>query len=202
MTGAPTAESDERGCIYRVAGASRLAVSGSPSPDVFPDEDVLDGHLFGPLNRCFGCSPGHPHGMRLRFRRLGDAVRTSYVPTDAEQGPLGVMHGGLVSTFADEVAAWAVILRTGRFGFTTTFSGRFRSPIRVSEPIVGTGRVVSENRRLLKVEVTVEQGERLCFTSTFGFALLTEAQAEELMGRPIPEEWKRFARPGGIGRSL
>ena len=34
---------------------------------------------------------------------------TTFTPDDRYQGPPGIMHGGLVTTLADEVAAWAII---------------------------------------------------------------------------------------------
>ena len=73
------------------------------------ESDELDGDIFGPESACFGCSPRHPIGFRLRFRRQGELVTTSFLPHADLAGPPGIMHGGLVTTLADEVAAWTVV---------------------------------------------------------------------------------------------
>src|SRR5438045_314133 len=95
----------------------------------------LDGHLFGEGQPCFGCGPSHPVGFRLRFEREGTAVTTRFVPDDRYQGPPGIMHGGLVLTLADEIAAWAVIGVLGKFGFTGQVEAKLRAPVRVGEEV-------------------------------------------------------------------
>jgi acyl-coenzyme A thioesterase PaaI-like protein len=69
----------------------------------------LDGTLFGPEQPCFGCGPVHSSGFRLRFVEDGDEVVTRFLPDDRYQGPPGLMHGGLVFTIADELAARVII---------------------------------------------------------------------------------------------
>ena len=67
---------------------------------------------------CFGCSPTHPTGFRLEFDKEGDVVTTRFVPKTEHQGPPGILHGGLVTTLADELAAWTIIAtRLTRSGF-------------------------------------------------------------------------------------
>lgn len=156
--------------------------------------DVLDGRLFGPDQPCFGCAPEHPVGFRLAFEREGEGVVTRLVPDDRYQGPPGIMHGGLVMAFADEIAAWTVIAATGTFGFTTSIDGKLERPVRVNAEAIGRGRVVRNVRRIVVVEVTVEQGGERCFRGELRFVLLDEAGAERLLGRPLPEAWRKFGR--------
>jgi uncharacterized protein (TIGR00369 family) len=155
--------------------------------------DRLDGSLFGPDQPCFGCAPAHPIGFRLAFDRDDDGVVTRFVPDDRYQGPPGVMHGGLVMALADEVGAWAVIAKTGKFGFTASIDGRLKKPIRIGAEVIGRGRVLRDARRVVTVSVAIEQGE-VAFEAELRFALLDEAAAERLLGGPIPEEWRRFSR--------
>jgi hypothetical protein len=119
----------------------------------------LDPAIFGPDSPCFGCSPDHPVGFRLRFRHEGGDVTTTLVPSDRLQGPPGVMHGGLVMTLADEIAAWTVIGLRERFGFTAAVQGKLHRPVRIG-----------------------------------AFVVLDEQGAERLLGGPLPDAWKRFAR--------
>lgn len=156
--------------------------------------EPLDGRLFGEGQPCFGCSPTHPHGFHLKYERDGEDVLTRFVPGQLHQGPVGIMHGGLVSTLADETAAWAVIAKTGKFGFTTSFSARLHKAVRIGVEVEARGTVISENRRVVKSSVVLRQNGEACFTGDFIFVLLDKASAEKLMGGPIPEAWERFCR--------
>jgi uncharacterized protein (TIGR00369 family) len=158
------------------------------------EDEPLDGRLFGPEQPCFGCSPTHPHGLHLRFERAEGGVVTRFVPGAQHQGPVGIMHGGLVMTLADEVAAWAIIAQTGKFGFTTDVQCRLHRPVRVGRELVATARITKDTRRLVTTEVEVRQDDAVCFTGTLRFALMDKAGAERLMGIELPEAWARFGR--------
>ena len=155
--------------------------------------DPLDGTLFGPEQHCFGCAPDHPIGFRLSFARDGDGVVTRFVPSDRYEGPPGVMHGGLVMALADEIGAWAVIAKTGKFGFTATIDGRLKRPVRIGVEVVGRARLIKETRRVVTASVTIEQSGEPMFEGELRFALLDESTAEKVLG-PLREEWKRFSR--------
>lgn len=159
----------------------------------------LDGHLFGPGQPCFGCSPDHPFGFRLTFTREDDEIVTRFTPGETHQGPVGIMHGGLVSTLADEVAAWAIIGMLGKFGFTASFDAKLHRPVRIAVPLVGRARIVKDARRIVDVAVRITQpdasgADHAAFTGSFRFVILDQSGAERMLGRPIPDAWKRFCR--------
>jgi acyl-coenzyme A thioesterase PaaI-like protein len=154
----------------------------------------LDGHLFGAGQPCFGCSPDHPHGFRLRFERRDGAIVTRFTPGTHHQGPPGMMHGGLVATLADEVAAWTVIGGLGKFGFTASFDGRLHRPVRIGVPLEGIGTIVDPTRRLIDVDVRIVQEAQDTFTGRFRFVLVDRAGAERVLGGPIPAAWDRFCK--------
>jgi acyl-coenzyme A thioesterase PaaI-like protein len=154
----------------------------------------LDGSLFGDDQPCFGCSPHHPIGFKLRFEREGEGVVTRFQPGDQHQGPPGVMHGGLVSTIADETAAWALIARTGHFGFTTSFQCRLVRPVRVGTELEARAWLTSESSRVARIAVRISQEGADCYTGDFTFVILDEKGTEKLIGRALPERWRRFAR--------
>lgn len=156
--------------------------------------EPLDGRLFGEGQPCFGCSPTHPHGLRLAYERSADGVLTRFTPGAQHQGPVGIMHGGLVSTLADETAAWALIERTGKFGFTTSFTARLTRAVRIGVEIEARGTVTSASSRIVKSTAVLSQQGEVCFTGEFVFALLDKVAAEKLMGRSVPPEWERFCR--------
>jgi len=155
---------------------------------------ALDVNPFGEGQPCFGCSQDHPFGFRLRFSREGDEVVTSFTPDDRYQGPPGIMHGGLVTTLADEVAAWSIIGLLGKFGFTAQLSCKLHKPIRTNVPVEGRARIVRETRRIVVAEARLIQNGEEALRGEFSFVLVDESGAERLLGGPIPEAWKRFCR--------
>ena len=157
-------------------------------------EAPLDGRMFGPDQPCFGCSPTHPTGLKLTFTRDGDEVVSSFVPTDRHQGPPGILHGGLVMTIADEIAAWAIIATLGKFGFTASHEGRLHRPIRIGRPLEARARVAEDRRRVVTSEVRILQDDALAYSGRFRFVLMDKAGAEKMLERPLPTEWDRFTR--------
>jgi acyl-coenzyme A thioesterase PaaI-like protein len=155
---------------------------------------ALDPDTFGRESPCFGCSPTHPTGFHLHFAREDDAVTTRFVPGPEHQGPPGVMHGGLVLTLADELAAWTVIGLRDRFGFTASVEARLRLPVRVGVEVVGRGTILRDSSRVLKIATTLTQSGEVAFEGTFNFVLLDQSGAERLLDAPLPEAWKRFCR--------
>lgn len=154
----------------------------------------LDPHVFGEGQPCFGCSPDHPIGFHLQFREDNGEVVTSFTPGEHYQGPPGIMHGGLVSTLADEIAAWAIIGMLGKFGFTAQMTCKFAKPVRIGVPLEGRSKITRETSRIVQVAVGITQAEEACFTGDFTFVLLDRAGAEKMLGRSLPEAWARFAR--------
>lgn len=156
----------------------------------------LDPNLFGPDSPCFGCAPTHPIGFRLRFAVEGEEVVTTFVPPETMQGPPGIMHGGLVTTLGDEIAAWTVIGLKKRFGFTAALEAKLALPIRVGTAVEGRGRILEDSSRVVRVGVTLKQNDKPAFTGQFSFVLMDERGAQRLLGGPLPESWKQFARGG------
>jgi uncharacterized protein (TIGR00369 family) len=154
----------------------------------------MDGNIFGPQQPCFGCGPDHPIGFRLSFEKQNDEVITHFTPDDRYQGPPGIMHGGLVMTLADEVAAWAIIALLGKFGFTAQMTCKLQRPVRTNVPLIGRGAIVRDARRIVVTRAVIEQEGQDAFTGDFTFAILDRAAAEKMLGVPLPDEWNRFAR--------
>ncbi len=158
----------------------------------------LDGTIFGPGQPCFGCGPDHPTGFHLTFDVEShdgrDEIVTHFTPTENYQGPPGIMHGGLVATLADEIAAWAVIALLGKFGFTAQMSCALKKPVRVGVPLVGRAEIVRDARRIVQTRARIIQENADAFVGDFTFAILDRAAAEKMLGTALPEAWNRFAR--------
>jgi acyl-coenzyme A thioesterase PaaI-like protein len=154
--------------------------------------EEIDPLMFGREQPCFGCSPNHPIGLKLRFWRDDNVVITRFCPDDRYQGPPGILHGGLVTTVADELAAWTIVVLRGRMGFTASLDGRFRGPIRIGKEVEGRGEIVSNSRRIVSVKIGLAQEGQTRFEGNFTFALLDRPAAERLIGDELPPEWQRF----------
>jgi acyl-coenzyme A thioesterase PaaI-like protein len=178
-----SASPEETGCVQSEETGRALS-----------EEIPLDPGTFGDEQPCFGCSPTHPIGFHLRFARRGDEVVTRFVPDQRHQGPPGVMHGGLVTTLADEIAAWTIVAMKGRFGFTVALEARLSKAVRVGVEVEGRGRIEGETSRFTKIAVELWQAGAVCLRGTFTFVVLDEAGAEKVIGGPLPEAWKKFAR--------
>jgi uncharacterized protein (TIGR00369 family) len=154
----------------------------------------LDPHTFGREQPCFGCSPEHPIGFHLEFDREGDTVQTRLVPSAHHQGPPGILHGGLVTTLADELAAWTIVALKGQLGFTAAIDARFHRPVRIGREVLGTGTILEDGGRVVKVEVVLEQEGTRTYRGLFTFAVLDRRGAERLLEAELPEAWARFCR--------
>lgn len=155
--------------------------------------DSFDGSIFGSDQPCFGCSPSHPFGFRLTFRRDGDSVVTRFTPNERHQGPPGIMHGGLVAALADEIAAWAILSNIQKFGFTTSIECRLKKPLRIGMEIEGRGSLLKATARVVQTEVTLSQGGEERASADLRFILVDEKGAEAMLGKPLPKKWRRFA---------
>lgn len=162
--------------------------------------EPLDPFVFGEEQPCFGCAQNHPIGFRLRFAKDDDSVVTFFTPGSQYQGPPGVMHGGLVTTLADEIAAWTVLGLAGKFGFTAKLSAKLKKPVKIGLEIEARGRTTRVTSRIVDVHVSMRQdlennGSKVeVFQGDFTFAVLDRAAAEKLLGGSLSESWAKLAR--------
>ncbi len=78
--------------------------------------------------------------------------------------------------------------------FTGAIHARLMRPVRVGKPLEARGRIERDTTRVLEVTVAMTQEATACFRGRFTLAMLDEKGAERVIGGPLPEEWKRFAR--------
>lgn len=158
--------------------------------------EPLDPYVFGPDQRCFGCGPHHDRGLRLRFFVDGDEVVTTWTPAGGLEGPPGILHGGLQATLADEVGAWTLVGKLGRFGFTTTMQLRYLRPARMALPVEARGRITHQDDNRVTVAVKLRQEGRTLLSGSIGYVVPTVALAEHLLGDDLPEAWRPLAHDG------
>lgn len=125
---------------------------------------------------CFGCSPTNPVGLRMAFRRDGDAVIARYTIPDHFHGAPGIAHGGIVASLLDEVSCAAVYFLGDRYVVTGELSVRYRVPCPVGAPLDLTARPVDEAARYAVVEAELRQDGVLVAQSTGKFFFQERAE--------------------------
>jgi acyl-coenzyme A thioesterase PaaI-like protein len=107
--------------------------------------------------KCFGCSPEHPSGLRVRCFKREDEVVAPLIIAARYEGPPGAAHGGIVAAYLDEVLGGAVIAFVGRPGLTGALTVRYRKPVPTESPLLCRARGVKDHGRYVDVEGAIEQ---------------------------------------------
>jgi uncharacterized protein (TIGR00369 family) len=108
---------------------------------------------------CFGCGRNNPIGLKLKFKRDGDTIRTEFTPERTHQGWPGLLHGGILGTLLDEAMS-NIAYATGNTCLTASINIRIRQPIKVEVPLVITARITRLGKKLIETEgrVCLEDG--------------------------------------------
>ena len=99
---------------------------------------------------CFACGLANPIGLGLAFYEVGpDEVRAWCTIPKHFEGYPGVVHGGIVATMLDEIAARAVLIgEHNRLRFTAKLDVRYRHPVPSEQALTLRGTVVGRKGRL------------------------------------------------------
>jgi acyl-coenzyme A thioesterase PaaI-like protein len=118
-----------------------------------PLEEQLNASTAGDMyNRCFGCGPAHPTGLRVRCFKTEEGVASPVLIAKQYEGPPGAAHGGIVAAYLDEILSGAVVRGAGRIGVTGELTVRYRRPVPIERAIIGRGRLVMDHGRYVDVE--------------------------------------------------
>ncbi|GFO58847.1 hypothetical protein GMST_11720 [Geomonas silvestris] len=129
---------------------------------------------------CFVCSPGHPHGLGLRFHHTEDGVVCTTAISAHYCGFDGMVHGGIISTLMDETAAYALFARYGKLGVTRELTTRFLKPVPTGAELTVQGRVASYTPPTAEVTMAIydQSGEVLAEAkSSWSFPRLSRIAA-------------------------
>jgi uncharacterized protein (TIGR00369 family) len=99
-------------------------------------------------NRCFGCGPANPTGLRLEFLLADDGAVVCLPTISASfEGPPGFVHGGIIATLLDEAMSKSVRAR-GLTAVTGQMEINYLRPVHSGIPIRIEGRLLrSEGRK-------------------------------------------------------
>ncbi|NLV15742.1 MAG: PaaI family thioesterase [Syntrophomonadaceae bacterium] len=111
-------------------------------------------------------------------KTLGEAWAEMAVVTEPRHcNPLGITHGGLVSTLAD--AAMGNALRTtGKKGVTASYDISFLSSAPAGHEMIGRGKVVKAGRKLIFTTSEVYCADQLIAISQATFYVVGEIDFE------------------------
>ncbi len=89
----------------------------------------------------------------------------------------GIVHGGMLMTFADGLLATAVWRATGKVGLTVRMNSDFLSIARPGEWVEGTAAVTRAGRSLVFAEARVNASARLVLTASGVFKVMERHKA-------------------------
>ena len=113
-------------------------------PKVTLNADLDEGY-------CFGCGMNNPIGLKLKFDRDGDTLRTEFTTDKTHQGWPGLVHGGILGCLLDEVMS-NIAYATGNTCLTASINMRLRQPVPVEVSLVITARITRHRKKLIETE--------------------------------------------------
>lgn len=102
-----------------------------------------------PLAECVICGPESPAGgLRVRFRRRGEAIVGSFTPGRAHQGYRGLMSGGLLAAIFDCLHYRLALVRGAVLAVTARIEVDYRAPVPLGRPVRFEARLVARRGRV------------------------------------------------------
>ena len=127
---------------------------------------------------CFGCGADNPIGLRLQYRRIGDAVVTEFTPGDEHEGWPDIVHGGIITTLLYEVME-NFAYRNGTIAMMRGMHTSFRRPAKIGKRITATARLEVSSDREISVTATLTQ-DKLIAEGSAKLITLTQERIESL----------------------
>jgi acyl-coenzyme A thioesterase PaaI-like protein len=117
-----------------------------------------------PENRCFGCGPANPKGLRIRSFEDSDGLRAEWTAERHHEAWAGAVNGGIIGALLDCHSNWAAALhlmrKSGSDSLPSTVTAEFHVKLLQVTPSKGPltlrARVVDSSARRATVEASVE----------------------------------------------
>lgn len=128
---------------------------------------------FAPRNRCFGCGPANPRGLRIRSFPVDDSadseVVAEWLPEPHHEAFDNVLNGGIIGTLLDchsnWTAIWHLMRRDGLDAappsVTADFHVTMRRPTPTDKPLRLSARVVESAGPKVTVEASLSATGRV-----------------------------------------
>ena len=131
---------------------------------------------------CFVCGPDNEWGLKGVFSTLESGeVKGVFTPHRNHCGYEGVVHGGIIMGFMDEVLGRLALSRDRLF-LTHTLQVTFRKAAAPGKPLTAVAREVNWSPRKFKAEGTLTDEEgAVIATATGTFLIMSEKMEKELL---------------------
>lgn len=138
------------------------------------DPDLQEPSLqerWAPDNRCFGCGPANPQGLRISsfVAGEGDEVVCDWTPAKHHESFENCLNGGVIGALFDchgnWTAGWHLMQRDGLdrppVTVTADFEVCMRRPTPTDGPVHIAAQVTASDGRKVEVEATLTAGGRI-----------------------------------------
>jgi uncharacterized protein (TIGR00369 family) len=131
---------------------------------------------------CFGCSPNNKYGLNMEFFRDGDEIISYWQPENRFAGYKNILHGGIISTLADEISAWTVTSLLKKMAVTGKLEVKFIKPTYIDKGKVKlTAKIVKEAHKTVTIEVKLTDSENnLCAVSNVLYYIIGNKNVGDL----------------------
>jgi uncharacterized protein (TIGR00369 family) len=131
---------------------------------------------------CFVCGPDNECGLKATFRTVesGD-VEGFFIPDSRHCGYEGMVHGGVLMGFMDEVLGRLAIARDKLF-LTHTLEVTFRKAAAPDRPLKAVAREINWSRRKFTAEGTLTDEEGDVIATAMGtFLIMSEVMEKSIL---------------------
>lgn len=155
--------------------------------------------LLPSYDSCYVCGQSNPVGLRIRFYAHPEGeVRAAFIPQESYTGYDGVVHGGVISAFLDELTGWTVSLANGLLAYTADLDVRFAAPVHIGKRYTGSARLAEGRGRLWSARGSLlDEDGRVCARAFGRYFLLTSELTSQVAARMTWEH--KVTMPGGTG---
>ena len=107
------------------------------------------------LTTCFGCSTKNTVGLKLRFWKTEKGCTSRCTIPEHFCGFEGMVHGGIIATILDEIAAWTNTAHFNRIGITLEASIQYLKPVPTNTEILVESKIVDHDNKRSKISGTI-----------------------------------------------
>ncbi|MFH0735555.1 MAG: PaaI family thioesterase [bacterium] len=146
-------------------------------------EKIINPYINRPDYNCFGCSPENKFGLQMSFFEEEDEVLSIWQPQPHFAGYKNVLHGGIISTLIDEIAAWTVTGKLHLTGVTSKIEVKYLKPVFIDKGnITLKSKIVSNSHKLAEINVKIfDSNNTLCTIGTVFYYILDKEKTENLL---------------------
>ena len=136
----------------------------------------------GEENKCFGCSPLNPYGLRMKFYGNEKSVLSTISVPQYMCGWNKLVHGGILSVILDEIMSWSVLHVFKKIVLTKSMTVEFIKPVSIRDELTAKGRpvkVIGRHEALVEGEIYGPDGD-ICAKASGNFVLLKPKVAKRM----------------------